>query len=660
VIALSTTALLIALAGPGGVTPTLDVKSIAWVLPTEPIVLGETAEIELTVRAERPDGAELDVAAPRLWSSTGSLTPPVRTAPGAWTTRFTPPTDRFPHVAILSATVDTETGPAVGFVSVPLWGKGKLAVKTKPKSRVVVYIGNTSFGPADADELGVAQVDIQAPPGPENAVAESTDAAGNVSSRTVPLSVPPFSRIALMAVDRVASADGTGEATLLVFIVDKKGAPLFDASSLLVRVTPGALEGAPTGLAPGLFRLRYRPGVTTQANGRVEVALKNARGSLATADVRLIPGGPVRAELAVTRQGAPVDTVSVDDGGALDVVARLVDKGGNATPPEAARFTVDIGRLEAPRTLDDDKLGLTWVLPDKRGAGEATITARSVEGVVIGSTQVRLLHGKPHALTMEPMKQVVADGRSAVLVRVTARDRAGNIVSSTGTRITTSSGEVVGLATTDEGTVAQFVPTPIREESRATLRATLGDISTEGAVRLVPPAQPFLSVKPGLRVDWNYGRLFAAGPDLSLLLRIPGLLDETLHVGVEVGWLPSVPLAATTETGNTVIRGHSALPFVVEGAWRPLFFDAMRVHVGGGLGATVSDLSFATEASRVPQRAVIFALGGHAALGVGYRLGPGEVEAMLRAGYFVPLASPSSFLGTPTGLSLTIGYRFGL
>lgn len=657
---LTTTALLFALTGLGGATSALDVKSIAWALPNEPIVLGESEGVELTVRAERPDGGELDVAAPRLWSSTGTLTPPVRTGPGAWTTRFTPPVDRFPHVAILSATVDTESGPAVGFVAVPLWGKGKLAVKTKPKSSVVVYIGNTSFGPSLADDSGVAQVDIKAPPGPENAVAESTDVAGNVSSRTVPLSVPPFSRIALMAVDRVASSDGTGEALLLMFIVDKKGAPLFDASEVDVKATVGGFEGAPIGLAPGLFRLRYRPGVTTAVKGRVEVALKRAKGSFASAEVRLIPGGPVAAEMRVTRNDAPVDTVSVDDEGALDVRARLTDKGGNRTPSEAARFTVDVGRLEAPHTLPDESLALKWVLPDVRSAGEATITARTVDGTIIGSTRIVLLNGRPHALRFGALPQVVADGRSAVSVTVTAHDRAGNQVPSLGTTITTSEGEIVGLATTEEGTVAKFVPTPVREESRATLRASLGEVSAEGTVRLLPPAEPFLSVMPGLRFDWNYGRYFAAGPDLSLLLRIPGLLDETLHVGVEIGFMPAVPLATTTETGATVIRGHSALPFVVEGAWRPLFFDALRVHIGGGLGTTVGDLSFATEGTRIPQRAVIFSLGGHAALGVGYRLGPGEIEAMLRAGYFVPLAAPSTFFGTPTGVSLTLGYRFGL
>lgn len=638
----------------------LDVKSVSWELPTAPIVLGETTSVELKVRAERPDGGSLDVAAPRFWASTGSLSPPVRTAPGEWTTTFTPPKDRFPHVAILSATVDTDQGPAVGFVSVPLWGKGKLAVKTKPGSSVVVYIGNTSFGPAKATDDGVATVEIQAPPGPENAVAESTDAAGNVSSRTVPLAVPPFSRIALMAVDRVAAADGSGEATLLVFIVDKKGAPLFDAASLVTKTTVGAFEGPPLGLAPGLFRLRHRPGVTTATKTRVEAALKNARGSIAVAEVRLIPGGPTSSEIVVTRAGAIVDRVSADDDRVLDVVVRFVDKGGNTTPHEAGSVTVDTGRLEEPKTLPDERLGLRFTLPDAFAPGVATITARNAEGAIIGTSRITLETGVADTLAFAPLPSVVADGRSAVLVRVRALDRAGNVVSSEGATISSTDGEIVGIEHTPDGTIAKFVPKPVREDGRGRLRAQLGGLVVEGDVALVPPALPFLTVMPALRFDWNYGRFLAAGPDLSMLVRIPGLLDETLHVGVEVALLPAVPLATTAPDGTTLVRGHTAVPFVVEGAWRPLLFEALRVHVGGGVGATVGDLSFVGLDSKIPQRNVVFAPGAQVTLGVGWRLGPGEIEALLRAGYYLPLAAPTTFFGTPTGVSLAVGYRFGL
>jgi len=652
--------LLVSVASATDPVTRLDVKSVSFELPTTPVVLGETKSVELTVRAERPDGGSLDVAAPRFWASTGALSPPVRTSPGVWTTTFTPPTDRFPHVAILSATVDTEQGPAVGFVSLPLWGKGKLAVKTKPGSSVVVYIGNTSFGPAQATDAGVATVEIQAPPGPENAVAESTDAAGNVSSRTVPLAVPPFSRIALMAVDRVAPADGSGEATLLVFIVDKKGAPLFDASSLITKTTIGAFEGQPVGLAPGLFRLRHRPGVTTASKTRVEAALEKALGSVAVAEIRLIPGGPTTSEITVTRDGAPIDRVSADDDRALDVVVRFIDKGGNTTPHEAGSVTVDTGRLEEPRTLDDERLGLRFTLPDQFAPGVATITARNAEGAIIGSARVTLDVGGAHSLAFVPLPSVVADGRSAVLVRVRALDRAGNVVSSEGTTLTSSDGEIVGIEHTPDGTIAKFVPKPVREDGRARVRAKLGDLVAESDLSLVPPPLPFLTVKPALRFDWNYGRFLAAGPDLSMLVRIPGLLDETLHVGVEVALLPAIPLATNAPDGTTLIRGHTAVPFIVEGAWRPLLFDALRVHVGGGVGATVGDLSFVGVDSKIPQRNVVFAPGAQVTLGVGWRLGPGEIEALVRAGYFLPLAAPSTFFGSPTGVSLAVGYRFGL
>jgi hypothetical protein len=198
------------------------------------------------------------------------------------------------------------------------------------------------------------------------------------------------------------------------------------------------------------------------------------------------------------------------------------------------------------------------------------------------------------------------------------------------------------------------------QETTAVVTATLGDIVATTSIKLLPPPVPLLAVSLGVRSDWNYGRFFAAGPDVSMLLRIPFLLDGTLHAGVELGYLPSIPWNVPTPDGGSAFRFFAAAPVVVEGAWRPTLFDDFTIHVGGGLGATIGDLSLTSAGARVPQRNIFFALGGQLALGIGYRVGPGDVEAMLRAGYFVPLEPPSHFFGTPVGTSLTLGYRFGI
>ena len=92
----------------------LDVNAFDWTFDESRVVLGETEVAPITLRSRRKDGTPLDIAPPTLKSSTGSLSAPVRLRPGVWRTNYTPPPERFPHVALLSAQIDTDVGLAVG------------------------------------------------------------------------------------------------------------------------------------------------------------------------------------------------------------------------------------------------------------------------------------------------------------------------------------------------------------------------------------------------------------------------------------------------------------------------------------------------------------------------------------------------------------------
>jgi len=632
----------------------IDVKSIEWQLPDGNIVLGDTTSVTLRITARRSDGTPMDLAPPSLWASTGTLGPPARLEAGVWETLYTPPPERFPHVAIVSAGIETEDGPTVGFAAMPLWGKGRLQVKTKPESKVIVYLGNESFGPAIADDRGVARVDVIAPPGPERAVAESVDAAGNQSSKPVPLGVPPFSRLALMPVDRVASADGSGEAQLLLFIVDKKGAPLDDASAVTTTTSVGTFPGAPQGLAPGLFRLRLKPGMTSRKEAVVEVSLEGSDGSKVKAPIRLIAGGPVRAEVAVDR-----DVVTADEGREVVVTIAPFDTAGNPSPHEFIRYSANLGRIDGVEIVDESVQKLRWVLPERIDGSPAALTVKSSTGEVLGTASVELRPGRLARIALDPVDSVVADGEGSVLLVARGYDAAGNPVQPVGLEFSGAEGQFVGRAEEEKTQTvsARFVPRARVREALSDVVARAGELEARQQIRIVPPPRAILSAGFSLRSDWNYGRLISGGPDLSLLVRIPGLLDESLHVGANIALLPSIPGTVTAGT-KELHRFSVAMPTTLELAWRPLVLPGLSLHIGGGLGITAGDLTLSTNQAGVPQRDVFLGVGGQVAVGVAYRLFFGEIEAMARAGYMQPVST--RFVGTPLGVGIQVGYRFGI
>lgn len=629
----------------------IDVKAFEWDVSVEAIVLGETGEVPLTISAQLPDGAPFDVAPPILRASTGALSRPERVGPGRWSTTFTPPKERFPHVAILSAQVDQAESSTVGFFALPLWGKGRLEVKTKPDSSVVVYIGSRDFGPVRADRRGSAYVDILAPPGPERAVARSVDPAGNESQKTVDLGVPPFNRLALVKIDEVAAADGTGEAQLLAFAVDKKGAPLFDAP-LEVSASVGSFEGEPLAIAPGVYRLRFRPGKAPKGSANIEASLQGSQASSASAEVRLLSGPAVRAELVPS-----TTSVRADGDTTVVVTARLFDQAGNAVPREAGRVDVSAGRINDLKPAADDAVTVTWVLPGRIPAETPRLTARTTTGEVLGSVEVAVEPGAPVSLLLERVAPVVADGQSSAPITVRVRDVAGNPLLPESLTLSTTAGQIIGPSPEGDALVAQLIPDLADQEGIATITGAVGDVRAETTVRVLPRPRARLLVGAGLASSWNYGSLYAAGPDLSFLVRLPGF-DGSGHAGVSLGYLVALPSDLEGPDGKTLTRQHSAVPLHLEAGWRPLLTTSLSVHLGGAVGIVLSDLSLQGPSSRVPQRTVTTAVSAQAVAGLAYRLGPGLVEADLRAGWAQPFSDVAS--GPPLGAGLVLTYRFGI
>lgn len=649
-----------ALAEARGARP-VDVDAFSFSVDPPRIVVGDTKDAVVTIEAKDDDGAALDAAPPRLTSSTGSIGEPQRVAPGVWKARFVPPTDAFPHVAIVSASIDTADDTAVGFVTVPLWGRGATTVKTKPGSKVTVYVGADAFGPVDAGDDGSATVSMLVPPGPERAIAKSVDAVGNESQKTIDLGVPPFNRLAVLSLDDIVPGDGSGRARVLAFVVDKKGAPLVDAV-IRAEVAVGAVEEDVKGIAPGMFEVLWKPGAIKAQTVPLTLALDGAVLSRATTSVRVIAGAPARADVI-----APKQSLSADEARELVVRVTAYDSGGNPVPFGAARVDVDVGRIDRVSGGEASKQ-IAWVLPgrlpstsDKR---TATLRVRAADGVVLGEARVLLVAGKPARLSMQPFDEITADGSAAANVVVTAADVAGNAVVPQGVVLSADGGRFVA-ANVDAGNRvyrALYVPEPRDEEGVVDVKAALGALSASSPLRLKPRPRALLLVGPALTSSWSYGPVGAAGVELSTLVRLP-VLDGALHAGLNLSVLEGIGAAS-----SATFLQHRAFPVMAEVAWRPLLLKDLGLHVGVDAGLVATDVAVARDAvddSRIGAddqrelRRIEPAVGGAAVVGVAYRAGPGFLELDLRGGYAVTLGD-SLIEGSPWGAGLSLGYRFGI
>ena len=628
---------------------TLDVDAFEFTWQPTRIVVGEIDHATITITARDDDGSALDVAPPQLVTSTGTISAPQRQAPGVWTARFTPPGQAFPHVAIVSAAIDTADETAVGFVTLPLWGRGQTTVRTKPGSQVTVVVAADSFGPVVADDAGDAVITILVPPGPEHADAESVDASGNQSSKPLDLAVPGFNRLAAVALDDVVAGDGSGSARLLAFAVDRKGAPVIDGA-ITVASSVGVIVGEVVAVAPGIFELLWKPGAVPAQTATITLTLDGTKLSRALAEIRVIAGAAARASLVVPRTA-----VTADENPELVVAVSVFDSADNAVPFGAARVDVDVGRIDRISGTDTNRQ-VVWVLPRSRAAGTkttATMTVRAVDGRVLGRREITLLPGQAASLTIGDLEPVVADGSSGVVVVVVAVDAWGNDVVPVGLELAAVEGRFVGrtVDVANRRFSALYVPEPRDEEGVVEIAAKLAQLSSSSSVRLRPRPRPLLLVGPAVGSSWGYGTVTAVGPELSLLVRLP-VLDGAVHAGVSLGLLEAVPALSTT-----TFNQHRTFPVLAEACWRPLLLPDLGLHLGVAGGLVVVDVGADTAAG--PLRAIEPGVAGAVVVGVAWRAGPGFLELDGRVGYSVFIETPVVD-SIPFGAGLVLGYRFGI
>jgi len=160
------------------------------------VQLGETAKARLRIEAP---------SEPRLSASVGRIENLRADGEGRWSADYLPPDDSVPQLALISATA----GGEVALFTLPLWGQGDAVVKTRPRARIEVRIGEERY-PAVADAKGTAVVPVNVPPGVT---------AARHGTQSIDLHVPS-PRLVHVAVDREkVRADREERVQVLLFAV---------------------------------------------------------------------------------------------------------------------------------------------------------------------------------------------------------------------------------------------------------------------------------------------------------------------------------------------------------------------------------------------------------------------------------------------------------
>lgn len=157
------------------------------------------APAQLRLDAAAPPTATVTVTAsraPRLWCSTGTLTPLEARGGDRFVARWTAPAETRPTVAMMAA-IDDDAGEAAT-AEVQLGARSEIPVDTEPGAQVVVTMHGRRTT-AHANAAGKARVLAWVWPGERTATVTALDAAGNATTHEVTLELARAPRVFLLA-----------------------------------------------------------------------------------------------------------------------------------------------------------------------------------------------------------------------------------------------------------------------------------------------------------------------------------------------------------------------------------------------------------------------------------------------------------------------------
>jgi hypothetical protein len=492
---------MIALAGEPAPGPTTEPASppattIAMTPARAALKLGIDGEVDVLIDLSGPDAPRFVPL--RALATVGTIDAPLPGAPGHFTTRYHPPADRFPQVALLMVEFGAGAARLHCATRIALEGATLFPFHTSGGASVTMRVGDRQFGPVVADRQGHVEIPIDVPPGVRKAEARAVDRSGGARATEVDLQLPPFPRVLVLA---PASLEVGGFSEIVVSALDENGAPA-PAGQLMLAASAGLAHplGGPPGEARFLLEAPVHvgvgavaltavaPGTTSATSGRAELviplhAAPPSQLSITSSDRWLIVGDPRPISLSISshdRFGNPTS--------AADVFVRVDGRPTSVvmTPAGAATFSV---------------------LPPAKYDGRENMMVDATLGEVVAAQPLHVTGGRPVRLTLQISGgRIVADGKHGTQVRVQAVDGNGTPTSVSGLSWETPQGSIREVRVPRDGEyLAEYVPERTRERHRETIAVMASETLRANASFDVtpPPVRLIAGARTGLFTNFG-------------------------------------------------------------------------------------------------------------------------------------------------------------
>ncbi len=398
-------------------------------------------------------------------------------------------------VDALTVTVRNET--------LSLTQETKLGQNTKPGSYLVTFIAtdkDTEFVVQTGDTLKVTLKDASGNTLIQQSHLVNDDEIANTRA-VINLQIEgeveagPATTVELIATPNSLPANGESKATLKATVKDSKGLLVKDETVTMKITAGGGMLSTVTNNGNGTYSAKYTAGT---AVGTVTVSATTSNNVSDTVDITLedIPTvDPIRSTIVATSpttaNGSAESTITVTLLSSSDepisgkkVAIEVSGSGNTVTPSESVTDNKGVAIFKVRSTVAESK----------------QVTATDVTDNITLSKKAVILF-QPGLVKYVTVKasdsELPADGKSPATITITVEDENHNPVPDAQVKIIlTGSGNIPEDAVHEEGGTYKAIYTAGEAEGKVTITATVGAVSGETEITLMPKPTLFLMLEP--------------------------------------------------------------------------------------------------------------------------------------------------------------------
>jgi opacity protein-like surface antigen len=547
---------------------------------------------------------------------------------------YEPPTDKFPHIAIVTAM--TLGGSLIDWTTIALLGTPQVKATTDPSAMVRARVGTLFFGPFHADASGQTNIDVLAPPGETAAEILATDARGEHALR-LPLGAPPFDHAFAVCVpdDERAflfAVDDAGEAKpgLAYRITSSRGAagrPVATSAGAYewrLDIPEDAVRGQPIAVEAtvGGDKKRYGAKCSCPALGEPPTGI----------DLRLDPPAYVAGS------GRPVE-----------IVATLRYAGKRRPRSTVLDFTATTGKVGETSQRSPTEIVASWQPPEAFGE------AREARARVRTRTRPEIVSEAPLPLRPGPVARLSVVAPRVGVVAVTAFDAFGNQGASA--KLAAQARGTVGVLRRERTGV--YTATYARPDDETTSDDIfVQDLDTKVRTsQRIDILRPIRWISASARVGYvtNVARVHSLMGAAGVSSRLPWQ-ERTIAVGLEAAYWGNGSNVTDARTGEQARVSVAVVPLTLRlSLEQPI--GKVAPYAGGGVAAVFVRTGLSSPSlGELSRKSTVFGAMGFA--GASTRLGPGRAGA--EVGYLSAKIDDGITSGNSGGWQLTAGYRLNL